>query len=339
MVVSPAPRIIARDASVLATLAPLAPYLDDPNVFEVRINKFCQVVAVTTTGRVLHDNPAISEAYLEKLTNTLLSWNGLGRRPINNVLLPDGSRGIICWPPAVLEGTVLIAIRKHLAINKSLETLRDEGRFHGWQRKTQADLTTLEPFEEALLSRLESDDLVGFLRLAVTSKRNIAVSGKTGSGKSTLTRTLLNEVPRTERVLLMEDVHEVASENQDEVGYMMYGSQEGRISAAECLKACMRLSPDRIFMTELRDDAAWDYLAGANTGHPGGIFSTHADSAATTPSRIATLVKASEVGRLLDYSVIMKTINTTLDVVVYMEDRQIKEVLYDPVFRKRQLAA
>src|SRR5471032_1651395 len=152
MVVNPVPRFIARDASVLATLAPLAPYLYDPDVFEVRINKFCQVVAVTTTGRVLHDDPAISEAYLEKLTNTLLSWNGLGRRPINNVLLPDGSRGIICWPPAVLEGTVLIAIRKHLAINKSLETLRDEGRFHGWHRKTQADLTTLEPFEEALLA-------------------------------------------------------------------------------------------------------------------------------------------------------------------------------------------
>ncbi|WP_414696228.1 hypothetical protein [Paraburkholderia sp.] len=31
----------------------------------------------------------------------------------------------------------------------------------------------------------------------------------------------------------------------------------------------MRLSPDRIFLTELRDDAAWDYLTGANTGHPG----------------------------------------------------------------------
>src|SRR5260370_29308447 len=182
MVIRPAPRVIARDASVLATLAPLAPYLDDTDVFEVRVNKFGQVVAGTTTGRVLHESPAISEAYLEKVTNTLLHWNGLGRRPINNLLLPDGSRGIICWPPATLEGTVLIALRKHLAVNKSLETLRDEGRFEGWQRKTQADLTTLEPFENELLSLLESGDLVGFLRLAVVSKRNIAVSGKTGSG-------------------------------------------------------------------------------------------------------------------------------------------------------------
>ena len=111
------------------------------------------------------------------------------------------------------------------------------------------------------------------------------------------------------------------------------------MSARECLKLCMRLSPDRIFLTELRDDAAWDYLAGANTGHPGGIFSTHADSAASTPARIATLVKASEIGRALDYDVIMKTINTTLDVVVYMEKREVLEILYDPMFKKQAMAA
>lgn len=92
-------------------------------------------------------------------------------------------------------------------------------------------------------------------------------------------------------------------------------------------------------MTELRDDAAWDYLAGANTGHPGSIFSTHAENAEATPTRIATLVKASEVGRLLDYEVIMKTINTTLDVIVFMKDRQIIDVLYDPHFKKQQLAS
>ncbi|MEP9672888.1 ATPase, T2SS/T4P/T4SS family [Xanthomonas euvesicatoria] len=331
--------MIDRDASVWLTLGPLKTYLDDPEVFEVRVNKFGQVVCDTACGRVFHDTPEVTAGYLERLTNTLLNYNGLGRMPINNVLLPDGSRGIICWPPAVLEGTVLIAIRKHLAVNKSLEDLREEGRFNGWKLRSRADVTRLEAFEEELLQFLAAGDLVSFFRLAVRSKRNIAVSGKTGSGKSTFTRTLLMEVPAEERVLLMEDVHEVTSDRQHEIGYMMYGSQEGRVSVSECLKACMRLSPDRIFMTELRDDAAWDYLAGANTGHPGSIFSTHAENAEATPTRIATLVKASEVGRLLDYEVIMKTINTTLDVIVFMKDRQIIDVFYDPHFKKQQLAS
>ena len=115
----------------------------------------------------------------------------------------------------------------------------------------------------------------------------------------------LDASPATERVLIMEDVHEVAADNQYEVGYMMYGKQEGRISAKQCLTAAMRLSPDRIFLTERRDDAAWDYLPGANTGHPGGIFSTHANNAVTAFSRIADLVKGSDVGRMMDYAVIL----------------------------------
>ncbi|SAL77131.1 type II secretion system protein E [Caballeronia telluris] len=99
----------------------------------------------------------------------------------------------------------------------------------------------------------------------------------------------------------------------------------------------MRLSPDRIFLTELRDDAASDYLTGANTGHLGGIFSTHANNAAMTFARNATLVKASEIGRTMDYDVILKTVITTVDVVIYMPDREVNEIYYDPAYQRRQL--
>lgn len=331
-------RAIDPNTAVLATLEPLRAFFADPDVFEIRINKFGQVVTESVDGRVYHDMPEITRTYLERLTDTLLSCNRLGRQPINDVLLPDGSRGIIAWPPAVLEGTVAMAFRKHLAVDKSLQALKQEGRFDGARQRTREEVMQLEPFEEELLGYLRGGDLVNFFSLAVRTYRNIAVSGTTGSGKSTFERTLLMEVPVDERVLLMEDVHEVGSDKHREIVYMMYGAQKGRVSASVCLRACMRFSPKRIFMPELRDDAAWDYLASANTGHPGGIFSTHADSAATTPARIATLVKASEVGRLLDYDVIMKTINTTLDVIVFMENRQVVEVLYDPLFKKRQLA-
>jgi type IV secretion system protein VirB11 len=330
---------IASDHAVNMTLAPLLRYLDDPDVFEVRVNKFGQVITARTNGRERHDEPAITPVYVNNLTNTLLSYNGLGPSPVMDVKLPNGTRGVIVRPPAVLEGTVLICFRKHSQVSKGLEQLRDEGRFENAKRRTIEDMLKLDPVEERLLGLLDRGDMVGFMREAVRSKKNICVSGKTGSGKSTLTRTLLAEVPPTERVLLMEDVHEVEADNQHEVGYMMYGKQEGRVSAKECLTAAMRLSPDRIFLTELRDDAAWDYLTGANTGHPGGIFSTHADNAATTFARIATLVKASEVGRTVDYDVILKTVITTVDVVIYMADREVKEIYYDPAYRRRQLVS
>ncbi|MCE4548103.1 MULTISPECIES: ATPase, T2SS/T4P/T4SS family [unclassified Caballeronia] len=328
---------IASDHAVNMTLAPLLPYLEDPAVFEVRINRFGQVVAARTDGREIFHEPAITPAYVNNLTNTLLSYNGLGPSPIMDVMLPNGTRGVIVRPPAVLEGTVLICFRKHLQLRKGLEELQDEGRFSNARRRTIEDMLKLDAVEEKLLALLERRDVVGFMREAVRNRKNICVSGKTGSGKSTLTRTLLAEVASTERVLLLEDVHEVEADNQYEVGYMMYGKQEGRVSAKECLTAAMRLSPDRIFLTELRDDAAWDYLTGANTGHPGGIFSTHADNAATTFARIATLVKASDVGRTVDHDVILKTVITTVDVVIYMADREVKEIYYDPLYRRRQL--
>ncbi|WP_200893816.1 hypothetical protein [Burkholderia pseudomallei] len=98
-----------NNRSLLNTLAPLAPYLDDPDTFELRVNKFGQLVSVTTRGRVFHDLPWLNKAYLERLTGTLLNANTLDPLPVNDLMLPDGSRVVIAWPPAVLEGTVLMA--------------------------------------------------------------------------------------------------------------------------------------------------------------------------------------------------------------------------------------
>ncbi|WP_213750171.1 ATPase, T2SS/T4P/T4SS family, partial [Citrobacter freundii] len=107
----------------------------------------------------------------------------------------------------------------------------------------------------------------------------------------------------------------------------------GRVSATDALRACMRLTPGRIIMTELRDDAAWDYLKALNTGHPGGVMSTHANSARDAFNRIGLLIKATPIGRMLDMSDIMRMLYSTIDVVVHMEKRKIKEIYFDPEYK------
>lgn len=334
MIANPSPK-----SALDFMMGPLAPFMNDPDVWEVRINKYQQVVCETNKGRVFHDCDGITPQYLERLTGALINKNKLsGIQPVNDVLLADGSRGIICLPPATVDGTVAVAFRKHLPVDKSLEDLHTEGRFTGWKRKHRV-VPVLEAWETELQDYLEKDDLVSFFRHAVRRKLNIVVAGATGSGKSTFTRTLLREVPIDERIVVAEDVHEVSSALHREMVYLLYGNKKGRLTAAQCLRACMRLSPDRIMMTELRDEAALDYINSLNTGHPGGITSTHADNAETTLSRIAQLIKETEVGRTMDYEQIMKKLHSTIDVVVYMERRQVKEVLYDPLFKKQQLAA
>lgn len=335
--------VIHRERSSTAlehTLKPLNKYLHDPDVYEIRVNKFCQVVCDTIHGKRILEDQDITENYINKrLLPALVSDNKSEAKAINNLLLPDGSRAIILQSPAIVPGTVAVAIRKHMEINKSLEELAGEGRFDQIRARTFDEAQELADFERELLQLLHNKNYVDFLRMAVRTKRNIVVSGSTGSGKTVLTRALVGEIPKEERIILMEDVHEVSSTHHDEIVYLMYGEGRGRISPSECLKACMRLSPNRILMTELRDSAAWDFLVGTNTAHPGTIFSTHSDDAPSTPSRIADLVKSSEIGGHLDYNMILKRVNTTLDVIVYMENWNIVEVLYDPEHKKKLLMA
>lgn len=325
---------------VSSNLRPLQEYLDDDNVIEIRINRYFQIVLDTRQGRVIKDNEAISPVYVKNLLSSLLSMNKLPRKAINNVILPDGSRGVFVLPPAVINDTLLVAIRKHLPVTLTLEDLDQQGRFSSTSNMKIEAEQGLQEYEFKLLSLLEERKFVEFLRLAVKKKRNIAIAGTTGSGKSTFTRSLMSEIDKSERIIVLEDVHEpVAEETQEELGFMLYGEkgQEGRLTPSECIKACMRLTPDRIILTELRDDAAWDYLTAGNTGHGGSIFSVHASSAVETPARIAQLVKQSVVGQALDYDLIMRTIHTTLDVVVYMEHYNIIEILYDPEFKKKMM--
>lgn len=333
------PKNKARVSTALAhNMAPLRPYLDDEKVYEIRINTFGQVVCDTTEGKRIVPDDNITEHYLiRQLLPALTSDNEVNPKAINNLLLPCGSRCIFLVPPAVAPGTIAVAIRKHMEVSKTLEELAGEGRFSNTVNKTVRQSLELKPFEKELKTLLHDRHYVDFLRLAVRHKQNIAVCGSTGSGKTVLTRSLVMEIPKEERIILLEDVHEVASGLHDEMVYLQYGEGKGRIPPTEALKACMRLSPKRILMTELRDSAAWDFLAGANTAHPGTVFSTHADDAASAFSRIADLVKASDVGSGLDYGLILKRVMTTLDVVVYMENWNILEVLYDPEHKKKLL--
>ncbi len=326
--------------SVEYDLEPLIPYLSDPNVFEVRMNKYNQIVCETVSGRFLFDNEKLNAEYVEKrLLPALANFNQVEVKAINNLKLPDGSRVIICVSPAVAEGTVALSIRKHLPVTKTLEDLVGEGRFAKTSNKNFLSAEQISEAEKKLLCYCEKRDYTSFFREAVLMKLNIAVSGSTKSGKTTFTKTLALEIPKEERIILLEDVNEISNMPHDEIVYLMYGEGENRVSPSECLKACMRLSPDRILLTELRDEAAWDFLAGANTAHPGSIFSTHANDAETTPARIADLVKQSNIGQGIDYQTILHKVRTTIDVVVFMANRNIIEVLYDPISKRKFLSS
>lgn len=114
-------------------------------------------------------------------------------------------------------------------------------------------------------------------------------------------------------------------------------SKSRLVSPSDCWKGCMRLTPTRILMTELRDEAAFEYIQLLNTGHFGGLTSMYADSARDAFQRIGLLIKATEVGRMLDYTDITRLLYSTIDIVVQMEKRKITEIYFDPQYKNQCL--
>ena len=134
-----------------------------------------------------------------------------------------------------------------------------------------------------------SADIARLLSLAVVDRHNILVAGGTSSGKTTLANALLAEMAHLEeRVILIEDTRELQSPAPDTVALR---TRAGAVTMADLVRSTLRLRPDRIIVGEVRGGEALDMLKAWNTGHPGGIATVHANSAASALYRIEQLVQ------------------------------------------------
>lgn len=338
--------------TVRELMKPLAAVLAADAVTELAVTRAGGVWANTGGAWEWHDVPSLSHEHLHALANALAVYNGMPLRSILSVVLPGGERGQIVMPPACIDNTLSINIRKHAQRAFSLADLEQQGVFdqvgdvgfntYGEQRiaelMTATDMTRIDAREAELLRLKGAGRWREFLTKAVEHKRNIIISGKTGSGKTTFARSLTQVIPTHERVVTIEDVHELKLDDHPNKVHLLYGTGSGRVSSQDALAACMRLSMDRILLAELRGDEAWDYVNSLNTGHPGSITTTHANNSIQTYERVASLVKKSPAGRDISIDMIRQLLWMTLEVVLYYENRQLREVFYDPVFAKSKLA-
>jgi len=151
------------------------------------------------------------------------------------------------------------------------------------------------------------------LRRAVADRKNILVAGGTSSGKTTLANALLAEVASlNERVILIEDTRELQCAAPDCVALR---TKAGVVSLADLVRSTLRLRPDRIIVGEVRGAEALDMLKAWNTGHPGGIATVHANSAASALYRLEQLVQEVVV------TVPRRLIAEAIDLVVFIGGR------------------
>ncbi len=294
----------AREAVVQAVvdealgLGPLDALLRDPRITEVMV---CgpHRVFVERDGRIAPTTARFhDDAHLMHVIDRILA--PLGRRideasPMVDARLPDGSRVNAVIRPLALDGPAL--------------TIR---RFGGGPL-TGDDLVRLGTIDAPVLA---------LLRAAVRARRNVLVTGGTGSGKTTTLAALAAFVPPGERIVTIEDAaelrialpHVVRLESRPP---SLEGA--GAVSIRALVRNALRMRPDRIVVGEVRGGEALDMLSAMTTGHEGSLSTVHASSPGDAIRRLQTLALMGDLD--LPYRAVADQVASAVDLVVHQARR------------------
>jgi pilus assembly protein CpaF len=266
---------IARDELVsgivdeVLGLGPIQPLMRDPTISEVMINA-PDVIYFERGGRLNRANIRFRDnQHIMRIAERIIS--PLGRRvdessPMVDARLADGSRVNIIIPP-VAPKSPAITIRKFKADKMRMEDLVAVGCL--------------------------TDEAALFLAACVRVRRNIIVSGGTGSGKTTQLNALSAFIPESERIVTIEDPTELRLQQMHVVSLEAKPpSIEGRgeVTPQQLVKNALRMRPDRIIIGECRGGEAFDMLQAMNTGHEGSLSTVHANSPRDALARIESMV-------------------------------------------------
>ena len=335
----------ATTSALDLNLRALRPLLTRPDVTELCINEPGVAYLETREGWQQELIPFADFEWCRRLAK--LVANSTRQRvdeesPLLSASLPSGERIQIVLPPATSAGCVAISIRRPSDQVWSIDELSASGIF----RATRRANATLDDNEEQLLNLLKEERYEAFMRLAVISRKNILVSGPTGSGKTTWTKALIREIPSEERLITIEDAQELVLDRHPNHVRLFYSKDDqglARVTPKQLLESCLRMKPDRILLAELRAEEAFDYLRNVNSGHPGSITSVHAASAELAFEQLVLLVKQSRGGQELPRADIKQLLYLLVDVVIQFgverHRRFIKEIWFDPSRKRRSLAA
>ncbi|MDM0108023.1 P-type DNA transfer ATPase VirB11 [Variovorax sp. J22R24] len=364
----PKPRPLEREAfeqvdggepsSLALFLGPLGHLLDDPEITEICINEPGVAFVERLSGWRREDLPFANFEWclsIAKLVANFTRQRVSANEPLLSATLPGGERIQIVLPPATLNHTVSITIRRPSNALWTLEELESLGIFGSTcsipavqARRPEVDRLASEDRE--LTGLLAKRQFVQFLRRAVQHRKNILLAGATGSGKTTVSKALILEVPAEDRLITIEDVKELSLRNQPNHVRLFYsqGSQgQAAVTPGQLLASAKRQRPDRIFVSELRTgEEVYDYLVSVNTGHPGSITSVHADSAEMAFVALAQLMKRSDAGQGMSTREGVDLAQMSVDIVVQCardrntdgQRRIVREIWYDPGTRRRGLA-
>ena len=319
---SPVARVSSEFLDYQYEVLGILEYMSSPEVTEICINKPGEIYLETRQGWQRIEVPGLNFERARQFCTAVVNESNTGQRitdtdPVVSLTFPTGQRAQFVIPPACDAGKVSITIRltsKHI---KSLQQYQEDGFFDQILEQGHA----LGEHDRELLELKYSRNYAEFFKKAVLYKKNIVVSGATGSGKTTFMKSLVNHIPADERLVTIEDARElfITQPNAVHLLYSKGGQSTSNVTAKSCMEACLRMKPDRIILAELRGDESFYFIRNCASGHPGSITSCHAGSTTQTWDQLALMVKASAEGAGLEFAIIKRLLMMTIDILVHIK--------------------
>ncbi|HZD54596.1 MAG TPA: CpaF family protein [Woeseiaceae bacterium] len=255
-------------------LGPLEPLLKDPTISDILVNCY-DLVMVERYGR-LEKTPVKfkDNRHLLRIIDKIVS--AVGRRidegsPMVDARLLDGSRVNAVIPPVAVDGP-LLSIRRFSKSPYTVEKLIEMGAI--------------------------TPQIAELVRGIVRARRNVLISGGTGSGKTTFLNAMSAFIDHSERIVTIEDAAELQLQ-QPQVARMETRPPnvegKGEITQRELVKNALRMRPDRIIIGEVRAGEAFDMLQAMNTGHEGSMTTIHANTPRDALSRLEQMISMSKL--------------------------------------------
>ena len=270
--------------------------IKDDDITEVMINGTDEIF-IERNGKIERLKQSFdSQRKLEDIIQRIVGRAGREvnqSNPIVDTRLPDGSRVSVVLPPVALKGPTL-TIRKFSNTPMTVEQL--------------------------IKYKSITPQIAKVLETLVKAKYNIFISGGTGSGKTTFLNALSNYIPKTERVITIEDSAElqiVGIENLVKLETRNSNSSgKGMITIRDLIKTSLRMRPERIIVGEVRGAETLDMLQAMNTGHDGSLSTGHANSTKDMLSRMETMVLMGAEG--LPLEAIRQQISSAVDIIIHL---------------------
>lgn len=263
--------------------------------------------------------------YLNSIFTQLASYNGQpfdSKNPILSGVLPKGHRIQVVHESCVGGGNKAFSIRKPSEHSFTFDDYINGGAFDNVKIDGQSN-TDDDIYLDKLLNR--DKNVSEFIKQAVILKKNIIISGGTGSGKTTFFNALTKLIPLTERLISIEDTPELKF-IQTNCIYLISPENNKSINFNTLLRACLRLRPDRIMAAEIRGEEAFSYLRAINTGHSGSITTIHANNASSAFHQLYMMLSQANLN--MDQDAVMKYVRATVDVIVQMKNKKITEIWF-----------